>query len=240
MTTRSTFIKAIALLAAITLSVLLAACQPEGFASLSPLLTATSPTSPLPTPIATSGPTPTPYPTPWPQDFTPSPTATPTVTPEGIPFLITDPVNRLSLTLLPGWYASIPSKNAVAGATVIKNYFEGDVSSEALKIQISVHTPEAGQSFEEWLVDRRVRQTSPEYGAGGVTLTEPQPYTLGRYTGVTYIAHDSFSGEDIMIIYLLTNDERIVGIGLRPVDSLALSEGLSILSTLEVLSATIP
>ncbi len=242
MSTQPNIRKASLLPAAIAMLIVLVGCQPEELVFdpqsgrwVSPLPTPTSPTSPLPTPIVTSGPTPTPYPTPWPPDFTPGPTTT--STPPADPLLIYDAVNRFSLRLLPGWYAVTPGANAVGGVTSISTYdmrLVDDPPPGSMSIHITVSQLDAEQSFEQWLSDRRARETSPEYGAGGIILTEPQPYTLGRYTGVTYTARDSFSNEGVTIIYLLTSDGRIVGIGVRPADSQVLSNVLPILSTLDV------
>jgi hypothetical protein len=230
MSTQPNILKASRLLAAITILTVLASCQPEELVfdpqsgqwisplPALPLPTATLPISPLPTPTVTS-----------------ELTATSTPLPDG---LIYDPVNRFSLTLLPGWYAITPDAKAIEGVTTISNYDKrlvDDPPPDSVRIHISIGVLDAGQSFEQWLSDRRVLETSPEYGAGGVTLTEPQPYTLGRYTGVTYRGTDSFSNDAFTIIYLLTSDGRIVGIGVRPVDALALSDVLSMLSTLVIL-----
>jgi len=196
---------------------------------------ATSPISPLPTPIVTSGPTPTLYPTPWPPYFTPEPTTTSTPLPDG---LIYDPLGRFSLKLLPGWRASVPSANAVSGATVIINYDDENLGGEgafppgALKIQIGAGKLPAGQSFEQWLSDWLTYRTVEEFPGPRPTATEPMPYQLGRYEGVTFFR----TGLDYtsMEIVLPLSDERVMAIGLVPADSPALSEALLMLSTLDV------
>jgi hypothetical protein len=240
-----------ALLFAFLASLTLMGCKPETppqrtsqtGALVSPRATATPPSSPLPTPVVTSGPSLTPYPTPWPPDFTPSRMPTPTPTPAGVSYIITDTVNHFSATVLPGWYASIPDAMAVGGVTSISNYNQRLVDEPppgSVRIDITVSELDAGQSFEQWLSNQRALETNPDLGGGGITLTEPQPYTLSRYTGVTYIGHDSFSNDAVVIIYLLTSDRRIVGIGVRPVGALALSDVLSMLSTLEVSPQPLP
>ena len=248
MSTQPNIRKALLLLAAIAILTVLASCQPEGLVFdpqsgrwVSPLTTTTL-TSPLPTPTMTSGPTPTPYPTPWPPDFTPSPTSTPSPTPEGIPAIIYDPLNRFSVTLLPGWYAYTPDANAVAGVTTISNYDKrliDDPPPGSLSIQISIGQLEPGQSFEQWLSNWRLIETSPEYGAFGVTLTEPRPYTLGRYDGVTFIGNAPNS-PSVLEIDLLTSDGRVAVIGLSPADSPILTEALQMLSTIEISPKSLP
>jgi hypothetical protein len=142
------------------------------------------------------------------------------------------------MTVLPGWYAITPDPKAIVAVTSISNYdiaHTDERPPDGLSIQISIGQLDVKQSFEQWLSDRRTLETSPENGSSGVTLTESQPYTLSQYKGVTYTAHDPLSGKDVMIIYLLTDDRRIIGIGLYPTTVPALSEGLSILSSIKVL-----
>jgi len=154
--------------------------------------------------------------------------------------VIYDPVNRFSLQLPTNWYVVTPDSNAIIGVTTITNYDISVVESQppdGLSIQISIGDLNPDQSFEQWLSERRILETSPNYGASGVTLTEPQPYTLGDYEGITYSAYGP-SGESTMVIYLLTDDQRIVGIGLGPTDSSVISEALLMLSTLNISLAT--
>lgn len=168
----------------------------------------------------------------------PIPTPGPLIGPQ----TINDPLNHFSLQLLPGWYASTPDSNAVVGVTTISNYDMYRIDNRppgGMSIHISIGQLDTDQSFDQWLSERRALETSPEYGASGVTLTEPQPYVVGRYEGVTYTAYDP-SGEGTMVIYLLTNDRRIVGIDLRPVGAPALPEALSMLSALEISPTTPP
>jgi hypothetical protein len=206
------------------------------------LMTVTLRTSPLPTPIATSGPTFTPYPTPWPPDFTPSPTMMPSPTPEGIPYIITDPVNRFSMTVLPGWYAYTPDAKAIVGVTSIANYdmrLEDQQPQGGLSIQISIGQLKPGQSFEQWLTDWRALETSPESGAFGVTLTDSRPYKLGPYEGVTFIGN-KLNNPSVLEIDLLTSGGRIAVIGLSPADSPVLSEAFQMLSTIEISPMSLP
>jgi hypothetical protein len=233
MTTHLTSIKAMAPLTAIALSLLLVACQPEGFVPLSSVPTATLPDSPLPPPTDTGGPTPTPYPTPRPEDITPSPTPTPTVTPEGAPVIITDPEGNFRLQLLPGWRAS------VGRITVITNYDTEQLSdvhsypSDGLKIQIGIGRLPADKSFEQWQEEWIALETSPvpEDGWPGQTATDPIPYMLGPYEGFSYYLNGEIR---VFEIHLLLSGSRVMGIQLMPADSPALEEALVMLSTLEI------
>ncbi|HLB46157.1 MAG TPA: hypothetical protein VJL59_03935 [Anaerolineales bacterium] len=161
----------------------------------------------------------------------------PTPTPQGAlvgPQTIRDPGGHFSLTLLPGWYAS------AVGITVITNYDTEKISdvhtfpSGGLKIQIGVGKLESGQSFEQWLSNWIAVSISPppDSGLPGLTATEPQPYILGNYEGVTYFINDEYR---IMEIVLPVRDRRVIIIGLTPADSPALTEALSMLASLEVL-----
>ena len=218
------------------IGMILMSCKPETPPAAAPQTgTLVSPPG-TPLPVVTSAPTSvSPLPTPPPWAITPEPAAT--ATPPADPLVIYDPVNRFRLRILPGWYVITPDPKAIVAVTSISNYdivHTDDRPPDGLSIQISIGQLGAEQSFEQWLSDRRALETSPENGSSGVTLTESQPYTLGRYKGVTYTAHDPASSKDVMIVYLLTDDRRIVGIGLSPANVPALSEGLSILSTIEV------
>jgi hypothetical protein len=235
------------LLALIVIALLtgLTGCRPEQLAfdqqsgqAVSPLPSATPPTSPLPTAIVTSGPTPTPFPTGWPPDFTPSPTPTPTVTPEGAPVIITDPEGNFSLQLLPGWRAH------VGGSTSIKNYDDESLSDVhtfppgGLKIQMGVGKLPDGQSFEQWLSDWLTYRNIEEFPGPRPTSTEPIPYQLGNYQGVTFMR----TGLDytIMEIVLPLSDNRVMAISLVPADSPALAEALAMLSMLEISPELVP
>jgi hypothetical protein len=169
----------------------------------------------------------------------PSPQPTPSPTPEGIPYLITDPVNHFSLILLPGWHAH------VGGTTVIFNYDdenfggEGNFPPGGLKIQFGVGDLEPKQSFEQWLAKWIASSIAPPPGSSSpsLTATEPRPYTLGKYRGVTYFID---ADPRIMEIVFPLTDGRIMVIGLMPAGSLALPEALSILSTLDISSEPLP
>ncbi len=205
---------------------------------------ATSPISPLPTPIVTGGPTPTPYPTPRPPDFTPEPISTSTLPTPGPligPQTLYDPVSHFSLTLSPGWYASVPDSH-FASVTDIANYnfYTTRRPLDGISIQIQAGPLPSDQSFEQWLADFRVRETSPESGAFGVTLTEPQPHQLGRYEGVTYVATGQ-EGESVLVLHIPSGDGWIAVISLSPYDASnppppALSEALSMLATIQISS----
>lgn len=248
MSTQPNILKASLLLAAIAILTVLASCQPEGLVFdpqsgqwISPLPTPTSPTSPLPTPTVASGPTPTPYPTPWPPDFTPEPIVLPTPGPLIGPQTLYDPISHFSLTLAPGWYASVPDSH-FASVTDIANYnfYTESRPLNGISIQIQAGPLPPSQSFEQWLADFRVRETSPESGAFGVTLTAPQPYKLGPYEGVAYVATGQ-KGESVLVLLMQSGDGWVAVISLSPYDasnppSPALSEALSMLSTIQISS----
>ncbi len=168
---------------------------------------------------------------------TPSFTLAPSTTPIQTSIVITDPLNRFTLTVLPGWYAYTPSANATAGATMLYNFdtaFAAEYPPGGVSIQIGAGELAPGESIEQWLSDRIALETSPEIGAGGVTASLPEPYTLGRYEGFTFDLYDSFSGDSTQEIDLFSGT-RVVAIGIKPIGSAAFAEALSMLSTLEIL-----
>ncbi len=166
---------------------------------------------------------------------TPLPTPGPLIGPQ----IIYDPSGQFTMTLLSGWRAY------VGGTTVIINYDDEQLSDVhtfppgGLKIQIGVGELDPGESFEQWLSNWIAISLSPppDSGLPNLTATEPQPYTLGNYDGVTYIINDEYS---IMEIVLSLSAERVMVIGLTPADSPALPEALSMLSTVEALAESLP
>jgi hypothetical protein len=163
---------------------------------------------------------------------TPSPTFTPL--PSG-QICYVDPLNHFSLLLSPGWFADPPpSPDAIGGATVLYNYDttdgEGIFPPGSLKIQITSDELDAGQSFDQWLSDLIAFYTSSAEPIP-LTATEPTPYALGQYEGVSFV----LMGQDYssLEIVLSLNGGRVLIIGLLPSDSSALSEGLSMLSSLD-------
>ena len=131
------------------------------------------------------------------------------------------------------------------GVTIILNFDETKVSARLgtppppnwLKIQIGAGRLKPGQSFEQWLSDRIAPETtSSDYGSI-ITATEPSPYNLGKYAGASFVLTEGST--KIQEIALL-NEGRIIDMGLTPADSLALSEALSMLSSIEIPSASLP
>ena len=158
------------------------------------------------------------------------------------PQAIYDPLNRFSVKLLPGWYAYAPDAKAIAGVTTISNYDMNLIDSRppnGLSIQISVGQLGVEQTFEQWLSNWRALETSPENGAFGVTLTEPKPFMLGRYQGVSFIGK-VLNGPDTLEIDVVTGDNRVAVIGVSPADSPLITKVLSMLSTIEISPKSLP
>lgn len=154
------------------------------------------------------------------------------------PQLISDPVSRFSLILAPGWYSTVPDTN-FASVTSIANYnfYTEPRPPHGISIQVQAGPLPSGKSFEQWLAEYRVEQTSPENGAYGVTLTPTQPYTLGQYVGVSYIA--TAPDISVLVIAVPSGDRRVAVISLTPYDvaslpSPAVSEALTMLSTINL------
>jgi hypothetical protein len=222
--------------------VLTVSCKPETPPARAPQ--AGAQVSPVNTPLPVIAIRPTsvsPLPTPLPRVITP-PAPQPTPGPVVGPRSVYDPLNRFSITLLPGWYAYTPDAKAIAGVTTISNYDMNLVDNRppsGLSIQISIGQLSADQTFEQWLSYWRALETSPENGSFGVTLTEPESLMLGRYKGVRFVGKSLNSG-DTLEIDLVTNDNRVAVIGVSPADSPLLSEVLSMLSTIEISPKSLP
>ncbi len=170
-----------------------------------------------------------------------TPPPAPSATPIREPFVVRDPVNRFTLTLPPGWFAFTPHEGSYIGATDVVNYDLGAYDKRppgGISAQISIGQLEEDRSFEDWLVERRKLETSLENGSVGDRLGEAQPYKLGAYSGVAYTIEEpgpgDADGDIIFTIYLLTETRRIVGIGVRPMDSPHFKEIRKILETLVV------
>ena len=227
-----------ALLFAFLASLTLMGCKPETppqrssqtGAFVSPRATATPPTSPLPTPLVTSGPS-----------FTPSPA--PQLTPILLigPQLLDDPISHFSLMLSPGWHSSVPDSHFASVTTVANyNFHAGSRPTDGISIQIQAGPLPASQSFEQWSANFRAGETSPENGAFGVTLTTPQPYKLGQYEGIEYIATGQ-EGENVLVLLIPSGDGWVAVISISPADasdppSPAFSEALTMLSTIQISS----
>jgi hypothetical protein len=150
--------------------------------------------------------------------------------------------NHFSVTLLPGWYGTPPDPKAIGGATDIVNYDLCHIEyrpPNGLEVQISGSSLPADQSFEQWLSNDRSQATSPTNGAFGVTLTAPEPYKLGKYTGVSYVA-TSQAGESALVIVIQPVDGWVLGIGVSPYDKVsnpplpAFSDALAMLNTITI------
>jgi len=102
------------------------------------------------------------------------------------PQTIYDPEGHYSLQLFEGWRAYI------GGTTVIVNYDESQAPDVhtfpegGLKIQIGAGNLPAGKTFDQWLTEWIALETSVDVAGKGASATKPQPYTLGRYNGVTF------------------------------------------------------
>jgi hypothetical protein len=169
-----------------------------------------------------------------PTDVTPSP-----MSEHGVvgPGCFVDKTNHLSLQLASGWNAQTSGDFGYGGTTSLYNYGPDAVKSSrdagsyppgGVKVTISTTMLKSGQSFEDWLSGWSAPKTP------GVILPPPdyQPYTLGKYEGVSRLVSNDTGGT--LEIILPLNDGRVVVIGVSPADSPSLSDALSILSTLDV------
>jgi len=231
--------------------VIVVSCKPEGNrvlnpktgALVSPVQTPPPAATALVSPIQTPLPSVTPVavtPTRSPGPVTPESTALPTPGPLVGPGTLYSPITHFSLTLSSGWYATIPDTRSASVIDIANyNFYIERRPPNGISIQIQAGPLPTGQSFEQWLADYRVRETSPDNGAFGVTLTAPQAYKLGRYEGVTYVA--TGQGESVLVLAIPSGDGWIAVISLSPYDasnspSSAFTEALFMLSTIQISS----
>ncbi|MGH2542248.1 MAG: hypothetical protein ACRDIB_05615, partial [Ardenticatenaceae bacterium] len=87
-------------------------------------------------------------------------------------------------------------------------------------------------TFEAWIAER-LEQETMSFGAGPtpIEISEPQPYELAGYTGVSYTV--AGRGPAALVIALLVREDKVIQIALHPADSSALDEGLGLLATLQ-------
>lgn len=157
------------------------------------------------------------------------PASTPTL--EGATCFINQ-IAGFTLQLPSGWYIEGPWD------TEFQNLFynydpnlygsEGNFPPAGQKIDLNVSPLETGISFEQWLAERRNNESSA--GPVEIQLSEPVPYTLGKYTGVAYTA----TGYGDVFIIHLSGDQKLISIGLWPAGSSAQQEALAMLATLDV------
>jgi hypothetical protein len=158
------------------------------------------------------------------------------------PTCYTDGLNQFSLQLPTGWRASIPPDiNAVGGASIFYNYALDEVESNhgavelptnAVKVQITSVKLADDETFEQW-IDASIQspnssELSKQYTT---TTTTPYPYEIAGYTGMAYSMQD-FSGTNMLIINLQVDNDRVLIVTIMPASSPALSDALSMLSSL--------
>ena len=147
-------------------------------------------------------------------------------------------VNRIAgftLQIPSSWHVSGPWDTAFPN--VFRNYAPplagGDIMNllpGELKMDMMVYPLEEGQSFDQWVEERRNSLASSQNpGVTPIQLTEPTPITIGSYNGVSYT---SVGAEDFLIIKL-SNDDKAISISFSYAGSSAQTEALDILSTLD-------
>jgi len=171
-----------------------------------------------------------------PAPFTPEPWVPPTPYPEDM--VVSDPSNILSVVVPKGWYATFTGESIVGGGAEIASYDLGKDEGrpeDGIDIYFGMGALEPGQTFEQWIAERRQLEAHPEYAPQPSYITESSPITLAGYSGVTYtLGLPIGDGEEIPVqsIYLSVGDRWVVGIGVSPVSSPNYQAALSVLQTL--------
>ncbi len=166
----------------------------------------------------------------------PALTALPTDTySENNPVCYIDPLSRFSLVVAPGWYAT-----PLGGyALILYNYDYNDpglqhdiFSKGGMKVSLDVVDLPPEKDFDQFVQDRII--VEKEGAEIQVTVTDPIRYTLSAYSGVTFTVSGYYP--DVMEI-LLQSGNRIAIIGLMPANSPALTQAMSILSSLDLFNS---
>lgn len=148
----------------------------------------------------------------------------PTATPGAIagPTQIVDELNRLELELPSGWHAVVPANApGTLGETVIANFdfvTAEKAPADGITIHIGVGAIPDGNTFDDWVANRRKLEVSPDNGANGVVLTEPEPYKLGDLSGVSYYLKTK-TGTVAKSIYLSLDGHEVLGISIYPLSA---------------------
>ena len=153
-----------------------------------------------------------------------------------------DHLNRFSLRLLSGWRTDGPPDiDAVGGASVFYNYTADDIKSNhgltelpsnAVKVQVSSAKIAENWTFEQW-INAAIQTTKPSSlsKSYGTSTTTPYPYELATYKGMAYSVSD-LSGTNALVVNLEIKSDRVLIITILPANTPALSQALSMLSTL--------
>jgi hypothetical protein len=116
------------------------------------------------------------------------------------------------------------------GTAYIYNYTEAELNMDhgagelppgGMKIYFNFVTLSPGQSLEDWII----AWSSPD------VLEQFQPYTLGKYNGVSRSIANEYGG---FVNILLVDGDRMFYVNLSPANSPTLTEALEMLATLEI------
>ena len=171
---------------------------------------------------ATSAP-PTPYPPP-----PGPPTPTPIREFFGPGCYVDTNIDHFGLSVAYDWILNPSSEEG--GTAYIYNYTHEEIKADhgfvehppgSMKIDFSFVTLSSGQSLEEWMK----AWFPPD------EMEQFQPYTLGRYNGVSRSVPNEYGG---FINILLVDGDRVFYVNLSPADSPTLEEALEMVATLEI------
>lgn len=94
---------------------------------------------------------------------------------------VSDPSDTITLMVPKGWYASFSETSQ--GTTVIANFdlwaLEGRPEG-GMMVELGIGSLEEGQTFDQWLVERREHLKSDPYGPGPTFITDDQPISVRR------------------------------------------------------------
>lgn len=172
-----------------------------------------------------------------PVPLTPEPWVPPTPYPEDKH--VSDPEQVLSIMVPKGWYAFFPSSFS-QGIGTVANFDLGAMEGRpegGVMAELGIGKLKEGQTFEQWLAEQRESIKSDPYGPGPTFMTDNQPITLGKYSGIIYdigLIMDDGQEHTFQTIFLPINDRLVASIIIKPLPSPDYEKVLSILTTLTI------
>lgn len=149
------------------------------------------------------------------------------------PGQIYDDIHHFTIYLPPGWSYSL---SPYGGAMLLANYenISDYLPDGGVLIELGAGAMPLGQTITQVVESRLAYERSFEDGISDAVFSTPEPFTLGAYTGLSYVISPTF-GIKIRTIFLESKDGRLMGINIKPADSPALPEALQVLATVELL-----
>jgi len=138
---------------------------------------------------------------------------------------------RFGLQIPVGWYATDNEQNVI----YVSNYDqtkinEGQLPPGSLKMLVAVDTFEPGQTLDQFVSNFIANITQqPSFPS----VSKPEPYSFGRYTGVSFFTKSAQHSSKRIVLSLENNQYLMVALSPSD-DSPAMKQALEILATLTI------